>query len=210
MSGAPPCVAVIGARKTRKTTQVKEWLKKSRPRRLLIWDPIGGVDFGYDAIGTVFDDEVKLIEHVGTRPTFAAVFHPGDKLSTFADKFVRFCRLARRLKDLTLVVDELADVTTAGWAPDDWKEITRKGGNYGIAVYGITQRPAEIDGTFLGNCTFIHCRRCNDDSSIKKMAGFLRVERADVAGLTAYEFYERNMETGAVRRVPALPTYVRT
>lgn len=217
MSKAPPCVAVIGARKTGKTHWVKQSLARAKPPRLLVWDPVGGVEFGYDAVGTVFHDEVKLIEHVGALSTFAAVFHPGmnvvdrkTKVSTYETKFSRLCRLARRLGDVTLVVDELADVTSPGWAPDDWQEITRKGGNYGIAVYGVTQRPAEIDGTFLGNTTFIHCRRCNDESSIKKMSGFLRVAPAEVAALTGYEFFERNMETGAVRRVPAKPTYVRT
>jgi len=209
MSGkAPPLVAVIGARKTRKTTQVKDWLKKTPPRRLLIWDPIGGVQFGYDAVGTVFDDRTKLIDYVGARPSFAVVFHPG-KLSTYEEKFNWFCLLASELKNLTVVVDELADVTSPSWAPDAWREITRKGGNYGIASFGITQRPAEVDKTFLGNCSFIHCRRCNDEASIRTMAGYLRLPYADVAALTGYEFYERNMDTGQVRRVPAKPTYVR-
>lgn len=213
-SRAPPLVAAIGARKTGKTSWLLDTVRRARPVRLLIWDPIGeGADprVRLSLLGTVFTDRAKLVDHVGTQGRFAAVFQPGDNSALDPKRHAGFktryellfdwyCRLAWALGDLTLIIDELADVTSPHRAPARWKEITRKGANRGIAAFAASQRPAEVDSTFLGNCTFIHCGRVNDRSSVETMANVLDVGADELRALRDFEFIERNMQTGAVRR----------
>lgn len=153
----------------------------------------------YGECGTVFADRVKLADFIGTRPTFAAVYRPGDDLSRYDARFDWLCRAAWSLGDLTFVVDELADVTGPNRAPAIWKTITRKGKHERLATFAATQRPAEVDKTFLGNCTFIHCGRLNDEAAVLTMKKVLGVTSEQIVGLKDLEFIERNMVTGAVR-----------
>lgn len=153
----------------------------------------------YGECGTVFTDRARLAEFIGTREAFAAVYRPGDQLGLYEARFDWLCRAAWRLGRLTLVVDELADVTAPNRAPDSWSTITRKGKHEGIACFAATQRPAEIDKTFLGNCTFVHCGRLNDESAVKTMKNILGVTSEQIVGLKDLEFIERNMVSGEVR-----------
>jgi hypothetical protein len=190
-----PLVAAIGARETGKTPWIKQQLAKARPARLLIWDPMDE----YGECGTVFTDRARLVDFIGPRPTFAAVYRPGDQLALYEARFDWFCRVAWTLGNLTIVVDELADVTSPNRAPDVWKTITRKGKHEGIACFAASQRPGEIDKTFLGNCTFIHCGRLNDEAAVTTMKKILGVTSEQIVGLKDLEFIERNMVTGGTR-----------
>lgn len=191
-----PLVAAIGARQTGKSHWVKAGLSKRRPARLLVWDPMDE----YGAFGTVFYRRVQLVDFLKARPTFAAVYRPGDDQSSYPAKFDWFCRLAWALRDLELVVEELADVTTPQRAPAMWGAITRKGRHHGIAATAATQRPASIDKDFLGNCTFLHCHRLNYAGDLDVMGRNLGVEAGELAALPDWHYVERNMATGAVRR----------
>jgi hypothetical protein len=210
VSGAPkpaPLVAAIGARQTGKTKWMQQQLRRARPARLLVWDPMEE----FAEFGTVFSSRAKLAEHLGARTAFAAVYRPGDALERYPALFDWFCRLAWAAGELHLVVDELADVTAPSRAPAKWSAITRKGRHRGIAATAASQRPASIDKDFLGNCTFIHCGRLNYGGDLDVMARHLGVGADELAGLADLHFVERNMVTGAVRRgVLALAPYVRT
>jgi len=154
----------------------------------------------YGECGTVFTDRAKLADFIGARSTFTAVYRPGDQLDRYEARFDWFCRVAWALGELTLVVDELADVTGPNRAPSIWKTITRKGKHERLACFAASQRPAEVDKTFLGNCTFIHCGRLNDEAAVLTMKKVLGVTSEEIVGLRDLEFIERNMVTGAVRR----------
>lgn len=190
---------MIGARETGKTPWIKQCLARARPARLLVWDPMGE----YGQCGTVFTDRVKLADFLASRAEFAAVYQPGDDIEAYPALFDWLCRLAWTLGnlhgDLTLVVDELADVTAPQRAPRSWKQISRKGKHRGIAAIAATQRPGEIDCTFLGNCTFVHCSRLNDEAAVTTMKRILGVTYEDVVRLKGLDFIERNMASGAVR-----------
>lgn len=193
-----PLVAALGARGTGKTPWIKQQVQRARPARTLTWDP----QDEYGDLGTVFTDRARdrLVDFVGSRRVFGAVYRPGLKVSTYGPKFDWFCRLAWALGDLTMIVDELADVTTPSWAPDSWSVITRKGGHQRLATFGASQRPAELDKSFLDNSTYMHVGRCNGKPACSTMGSYLGVDPAELAALPDLAWIERNMRTGAVRR----------
>jgi hypothetical protein len=103
-------------------------------------------------------------------------------------------------------VDELGDVTEPSRAPDGWSVLSRKGRHRGLTVFGAAQRPANIDKDFIGNSSMVHCSRLSYETDIKVMANALGVPVQEVRDLKAdpdavdFDFIERNMQTGAVRR----------
>ncbi len=80
----------------------------------------------------------------------------------------------RWLRKLTVIVEELADVTTPQKAPESWGVLLRRGRKYGISTYAVTQRIQEIDKTIIGNMAqfmvFQHVRP-KDIDEIRKMTG---------------------------------------
>ncbi|NUO87663.1 MAG: hypothetical protein HOQ37_16340 [Cupriavidus sp.] len=194
-------IGVIGASGSGKSRWLKDGLRRMKPPRLLIWDP----QDEYGEFGRVVTDMRELIEILGALgPTdnFRIVYQPGDDMSTYRWKFDLFCEIAYMIERLCLVVEEVADVTTASHAPPFWSRLSRKGRHRAMTLFAVTQRPAVIDKTFLGNCTLIHCCRLNDKNDIAVMAAILGVPVDTVRNLKAdpdtgvFEFIERQMQTG--------------
>jgi hypothetical protein len=120
------------------------------------------------------------------------------------DHFSIFCKLAwvwlRAKKKRWLVVEELADVTNPGKAPQFWGEILRKGRDpHQANVIGLTQRPAESDSTIAGNCALIHSGFQSFPRDRKTISEYLDVPVAQVAALSECEWIERNMRTRELR-----------
>ncbi|MGY2488523.1 hypothetical protein [Cupriavidus sp. CP313] len=194
-------IGVIGASGSGKSRWLKDGLRRMRPPRLLIWDP----QDEYSEFGHVVTDMRELVQMLGEKGPgdgFRIVYQPGDDMSTYRWKFDLFCEIAYQIERLCLVVEEVADVTTASHAPPYWSRLSRKGRHRAMTLFAVTQRPAVIDKTFLGNCTLIHCCRLNDKNDIAVMAAILGVPVDDVRNLRAdpdsgvFEFIERQMQTG--------------
>lgn len=194
-------IGVIGASGSGKSRWLKDGLRRMKPSRLLVWDP----QDEYVQFGRVVTDMRELIEilaALGPEDGFRIVYQPGDDMSTYKWKFDLFCEIAYQIERLCLLVEEVADVTSASWAPPYWSRLSRKGRHRAMTMFAVTQRPAVIDKTFLGNCTLIHCCRLNDKNDIAVMANILGVPADDVRNLKAddeadvFEFIERQMKTG--------------
>lgn len=194
-------IGVIGASGSGKSRWLKDGLRRMRPPRLLIWDP----QDEYSEFGQVVTDMRELVEilaALGQQDGFRIVYQPGDDMSTYRWKFDLLCEIAYQIERLTFVVEEVADVTSASYAPPFWSRLSRKGRHRAMTLFAVTQRPAVIDKTFLGNCTLIHCCRLNDKNDISVMAAILGVPVDDVRNLRAdpdtgvFEFIERQMQTG--------------
>ncbi len=118
------------------------------------------------------------------------------------DNFEVFCRLASvwtRGCAGTCVVEELADVTAPGKAPDAWGAMVRKGRHDSGEVYALTQRPAESDKTIAGNADIIHAGRQSFPRDRKTMAEYLDVPLTQVTALTNLDWIERDMRDGTLR-----------
>jgi hypothetical protein len=117
--------------------------------------------------------------------------------------FPAFCKLAfvwmKAAPRGVLVVEELADVTSPGKAPQGWGDIIRKGRHYSGSIYGLTQRPSESDKTLAGNADVIHCGRLSFPTDRKTLAEYLDVPVDQVTALPSLHWIERDMRTRELR-----------
>lgn len=118
--------------------------------------------------------------------------------------FPIFCRLAwcwiRARPGQTVVVEELADVTSSGKAPTDWGEIVRKGRKHGAFVYALTQRPAESDKTIVSNAAAIHSGFMAYPDDRVYIAKCLGVSVAEVERLKPLDYLHRDLRTQQLSR----------
>lgn len=192
---------VTGATRTGKTTWVVQ--RVAGARRLLVWDAMAewADHFKCQRVESIFDLSQRV--KPGAPAARLAFVAPCT-----AENFAAFCRLAWvfiRVDLGTLVVEELADVTSPGKAPTYWGEIIRKGLRFGPEVYALTQRPSESDKTVMGNASVLHVHQMAREDDCRYMARELRVDPAAIDALLPFHWIERdrrtrNLSTGTVAR----------
>lgn len=137
----------------------------------------------------------------------ADLHHPGEFRYGYTGPvtrkaFVTFCKLAtvwmKARPEGCAVIEELADVTNVGKAPEGWGEMVREGRHYSGDIYALTQRPTESDKTVAGNCDIIHAGRQSFPGDRKTMAEYLSVPVDQVTQLKNLQWIERDMRDGSV------------
>ncbi len=125
----------------------------ARARRLLVWDShLEWAAHGCTPVTSIAD----LAKACSTREPGQYAYVGPHNARTFA----AFCRIAKcwvMLAPATVVVEELADVSTPSKAPAEWGDLLRMVRKYGGTIYAITQRPSESDKTVVGNAHRIVC-----------------------------------------------------
>lgn len=192
---------VLGATGTGKTTYVMKEVRRKKPSRLMVWDKKG--EFGREGFGIPVYSMTELVGIVGAAKNngFKVAYKPprcSDK--DLKKQFDLFCRIAFVSKRLTVVAEELADVTLPNWATPGWRELTSQGRTEGVSIYGLSQLPASIDKMFFSNATLIRGGRVNFDDHVKTLARALKVPVAEVDGLTGHQWISRNLHTGELMR----------
>jgi DNA helicase HerA-like ATPase len=173
--------AVLGSTGTGKSHYVKAQMGKAR--RLLVWD----IEDEYDLPALPLS---AIAAHlVGRKPGRYKFVCSGDA-GTRARQFDLFCRLAFELGNVLVVVEELRFVTLASRAPEGWAMLTLRGRKRGIKIIGTSQRPAQIDKDFLGNCNYVRCGALEYPEDRKAVAPVLRCSVDDIAALTGYRCLE--------------------
>jgi hypothetical protein len=206
MSGARNAAhldAIFGAQESGKSSLMKIETARARPGRLMVWDP----KREYAHFGGVTSSLEELIGVVSST-RFAVVFQPKKEhmhRKAMRDRFNVFCKAAVQAENLRLVVDELADVTEPGWAPEGWEIVTRQGRHARLVIQGASQRPADVDKSFYGNATRLCVFRLNAEGDLDRMAKALGRPAAELAGLAPLEYLERVMATGAVQKKKLAP-----
>lgn len=212
--------AILGASGSGKSSLMKLELLAARPPRLMIWDPkreyaaFAPPVPGTRAAPSSLEDLVKKALGAGDRGAFALSFRPVLSRKQMREQFNVFCQVAERARNCFVLVDELADVTEPGWAPEGWERLTRQGRHAGVTIRGASQRPADIDKSFYGNASRIAVFRLNSESDVERCAKILRVEQRVIGDLLPLEWLERDMLTGQVSekkkltpaQLEALPT----
>lgn len=190
-------MAIIGASGSGKSYFVKSRLLKpaAARARLIVWDYMRE----YDEIAQPVDSIPALVDAVKAK-RFAVAFRPSFDNDMRARQFDQFCRIGYILGNCTMVIEELAFVTMPSYAPGSWSMVTCTGRHKGLTVIGCSQRPAQIDKNFLGNCSTVHTGRLNDANDIRVMARVLAVPEGDLRALAPLEWVERDMATGQTRR----------
>lgn len=197
----PMVWAYIGASGSGKGVSINKALAQLKPQRLLIWDPRD--EYGKHAKKiTTLPALVAEFKKAGAGPV--RVRYVAGSSMPLAQAFALVCALAFEVGSLVFLAEELSDVTTASQAPAAWRRCITQGRHRGLHIIGAAQRPALIDKTFLGNCTFIRCftLRYSDDRAA--MAKALDVPLADVSALQTVEtdkattiaFLERDFRAG--------------
>lgn len=194
-------VAVVGASGSGKSLSIKQAIARRPPARLLVWDPMRE----YADVGTVTESLAELFAAVMADPTtprrsFRLVYRPPSDRETAARAFGALCRVAMIAPRTTLIVEELALVTSPSWAPPGWREATLTGRHQGLRIIAASQRPASVDKDFFGNATRIRCGRLNYDSDLRTMSNVLGVSRDELRDLPPLAYVERDMTTGALSR----------
>jgi hypothetical protein len=207
-------IFVVGSRGAGKTEWVMQ--RTHSEHRLLVWDslqqwskrglvqPVWSItqlrdvmladmaNPGRFRIGYAGPIAITLPRKLPQRPVKISMFEP-------------FCRMAwawlNKRKGSTLVVEELADVTQPGKAPDAWGEIVRKSRHAASSkIYALTQRPAESDKTIAGNCDLLHVGRLSNPNDRKSLADYLDVPVGEVSRLQSLQWIERDMRTHRLSR----------
>lgn len=175
-------VAVIGASGTGKSSYIKgELLKKYS--RLLVWSPLEKTDnYAEFCGGTVVRGKITEFIAQLKAGTKAVVYVPTGNGADEKRQFDLFCRCVWEIEGAHVLVEELSRVTMPSFAPPAWKNLSTGGRHQGLTIIGVSQRPANIDKDFLGNCTEIRCYRLNYGTDAKVMADSLRMESTYVQG----------------------------
>lgn len=176
----PRIEAYVGASGSGKGVSLGKRLAELRPSRLLIWDPRN--EYGKHAPAyTSLQALVAAFAKAGAGP-IKARFVAGDSVS-LEKQFAIVCRLAFDAGNLVFLAEELSDVTSASQAPPAWRKCITQGRHQGLHVMAAAQRPALIDKTLLGNCTYIRCFTLRYEDDRRAMAKAMDVDAARIAAL---------------------------
>lgn len=191
----------FGATGSGKGVGIREWLAKDKPRRLIVWDPLGEYSAFVDVtVGSIAD----LARYLQGRKAFRVALYPGPNAEKFAPVFELFCRVVWSVGDCDCLIEELADVTRASWAPPPFRRLSKQGRHRRVRLRGASQRPADVDKAFLQACTYIRCHMLEGRPDEKAMAERMKVPLADIQALrtveagnvTTINYIEKDFRTG--------------
>jgi len=173
---------VTGSSGSGKSAWVKQQDEVKKASRLVVWD---------------IDDEYAQVPQIKTYTTISALAAALAKNKKGRFRYVggfshfgNFCRAVFAWGNCTAVIEELADVTSPGKAPDGWGQLVRRGRKRGITIYAVTQRPAESDKTIMGNASLIHCGRMQKQTDQKYMSGEMNIHFEKIQALKPLEYLE--------------------
>ena len=113
-------------------------------------------------------------------------------------EFEALCELVYAFERCVFVAEELANVTTPGWAPAAWRKMTTSGRHAEIHIMGATQTPALVDKSFLGNCTLIHCGPLREHLHREAVARSMDIDAGRIAALVKLQWLEKDFDSGHV------------
>lgn len=184
-------IAVIGATGSGKGVYIKTELIKKSDRRLLIWDFMREYGPLVDKTTASIAELVKSLK----AKTFKVAFTPSHDDKLRAAQFDLFCRAAYAAGKCKMVIEELSFVTKPTSAPAGWRKVSCTGRHVGLEIIGVSQRPAQVDKDFFGNCSEIHCGFLNYLADIKTMANVLGVANSDISGLEPLQYIHKHVRT---------------
>ena len=175
--------AFIGATGSGKGVSIRATLRELKPRRLLVWDPLG--EYGEFVTATV--GSLEAVATMAKGGAFQVAYWPGEDESKYRERFALFCRIAFAAGDLVMLIEELSEVTSPSYAPPSWRKCTKQGRHRGLIIMAGTQRPADIDKHFFGATTYIRCFMLGFKKDSEVMADCMRVTVDEVKALETIE-----------------------
>lgn len=196
--GEPRIEAYIGASGSGKGVSIARRLRELKPPRLIVWDPRGEYADHARQV-TALPELVRIVGKAGASGGFRVRYVPGPSVK-LSEAFGLVCTLAFRAGSCVFVAEELSDVTTASLAPPAWRQCITQGRHQALHVIAAAQRPALIDKTLLGNCTYIRCFTLRYREDRQAMARAMDVDEARITelvtthgeGATVIRYLERD------------------
>ena len=188
-------IGVFGARGTGKTAWVIQYLQRTKPARLLVWD--FKHDPGLKPIGQPVASLPELARAAGAKAfQLRYLVEHGRDITA---QFDLFCRIAWAAGDLVMMVDELPEVTKANRAPPAWRRCVNVGREYAdqgktktLTIIGAGQRPSECDKSFIANCDIIHTGRLGDFADADKVARSWGLKAGELQNLPDLHWREKH------------------
>ena len=175
---------VMGGTGSGKSHHVKKTIIANDPR-ILIFDPDD--EYG-DVVGVkTFYSTSEMLEAVKkhrTSPYRARLVAEGQEAFEFVNQ------LAFWWTNCTLVVEEIADVTTPSMAPPKWAQVVRRGRKRAIKIVAVTQRPANADKVILTQATTIRTGLLGRDADRKGIANELNIPVGLINQMVPLDFIE--------------------
>lgn len=190
-------IGVVGASGMGKGIFVKGYLRKlPRTRPIVVWSPLEQTD-DYAAVigGVVVRSITALVAAIQSKKRRIVLVPAGDPKAVKV-VFDRFCRIVWELTGWCVVVEELSRVTSPSWAPPAWKNLSTAGRHRGLTIIGTSQRPAQVDKDFFGNCTEIRCYAVGYKADAVAMADTMFLDYREVLKLPKFHYIHRDKATG--------------
>jgi hypothetical protein len=179
--------AILAASEMGKGVWLKQRLDAERPDRLIIWD----TNDEYDRQARAVSSFTALLQGIAA-PRFALRFtSKAKKDKDLREDFETFCTIAYAAARSTIVVEELADVTSPSYAPPAWRKLNTRGRHHqGLTLYWCSQSPAFIDKASLGNATHMHVGYLGEPRHRQAAAAHMGCRAEDIDALKQFEFLE--------------------
>lgn len=191
--------AVIGASGTGKGVWAKGELRRLKPARLVCWDFMNEYGEFAQEVATLEGIRAAMLK-AGTGPLRVRYVPRGAGERALRKEFETLCELVYAWGDCVFIAEELANVTTPGWAPSAWRKMSTSGRHARVHIIGFTQTPALVDKTFLGNATLVHVCALREANHRRYVAQAIDCPIEDVTALQKFEYLERNYDTGELKK----------
>lgn len=179
--------AILAASEMGKGVWLKARLAQTKPARLVIWDTNDEYDRAARAVGSL----AELVRAIAA-PTFAVRYVPrARKDADLRREFEAWCTIVYHAAGSTIVVEELADVTSPSFAPPAWRKLNTRGRHHqGLVLYWCSQSPAFIDKASLGNATHMHVGYLGEPRHRQAAAAHMGCRPEDIDALQQGEWIE--------------------
>lgn len=178
---------MLAASEMGKGVWFKQVLGQARPSRLAIWDTNDEYDSSARQVHTLAELVVAI-----RLARFTVRYVPRGKTDrAMRLEFEAFCTIVYHAVGAWIVVEELADVTSASYAPPAWRKLNTRGRHHqGLTLFWFSQSPALVDKTSLGNATHIHVGYLGHPSHRQAVAAHIGCTAADIDALRQFEWIE--------------------
>lgn len=196
---------VIGASGSGKGLWIKQQLRELNPPRLVVWDfkneyqALTGERPHAKAKAKLRDVRAAMMAAGEDGPLRIRYAPWGSGEKALRREFEGLCEFVYAWENTVFIAEELANVTTPGWAPASWRKMTTSGRHARVHIIGATQTPALVDKSFLGNCTLIHCCALREHAHRVAVARSMDIPEGRIAALLKLQWLEKDFDTGEVR-----------
>lgn len=190
---------VMAASGTGKGLWLNEFLRRERPKRLVICD--FKLEYAEHApvLMRSLSDVRKAMIAAGAGPLrIRFKSKPGTSVKQQMAEFEGLCRLVQAWQNCCFIAEELSNFTTPSWAPPAWREMTTGGRHENVHIIGVGQNPALIDKTFLSNCTLIHVGPLRQAAHRQAVATSMDIDPGRLAALVKLQWIEKDFDSGEV------------